>query len=79
MADEIVMIDKVREYMATCPYLGEYAELNVEYLVDKLKAFSVNENAGYEPILNKFLCGSERQFLFTLDSKLRWNEYRQAL
>ena len=68
------MIDKVREYMSKCPYLDEYAELNVEYLVDKVKAYSINENAGYNPILNKFLCGSERQFLFTFDSKLRWNE-----
>lgn len=68
------MIDEVREYIAECPYLDEYAELNVEYLQDKVNTYSVNENAGYDPILNKFLSGSERQFLFTFDSKLRWNE-----
>ena len=68
------MIDEVREYIATCPHLDEYAELNVEYLQDKVNTYSVNENAGYDPILNKFLSGSERQFLFTFDSKLRWNE-----
>ena len=68
------MIDEVRDYMAKCPYLEEYAELNIEYLVDKTNAGSINENAGYDPIINKFLYGSERQFLFTFDSKLIWNE-----
>lgn len=72
--EEKAMIDKVRDYMTKCPYLDEYAELNVEYLVDKVKAYSINEDAGYNPILNKFLYGSEQQFLFTFDSKLRWNE-----
>ncbi len=74
MAEEKAMIEKVRDYMAQCPYLDKYAELNIEYLVDKVKAYSINENAGYNPILNKFLRGSERQFLFTFDSKLHWNE-----
>lgn len=74
MLEEKAMIEKVRDYMAKCPYLDKYAELNVEYLVDKVKAYSINENAGYNPILNTFLSGSERQFLFTFDSKLHWNE-----
>lgn len=68
------IIDKVREYIATCPYLKEYAELNIEYLVDKVNTYSINENAGYNPVLNQFLSGSERQFMFTFDSKLIWNE-----
>ena len=72
--EEKAMIDELREYMAKCPYLKEYAELNVEYLVDKVNVGSINENAGYNPILNQFLIGSERQFLFTFDSKLHWNE-----
>lgn len=74
MADEKAMIDKVREYIAKCPYLKEYAELNVEYLIDKVNTYSINENAGYNPILNQFISGSERQFMFTFDSKLIWNE-----
>lgn len=72
--EEKAMIDKVREYIAKCPYLKEYAELNVDYLIDKVVTYSVNENAGYNPILNQFLYGSERQLLFTFDSKLHWNE-----
>lgn len=72
--EEKAIIDRVREYIVKCPYLKEYAELNVEYLIDKVATYSINENAGYDPVLNPFLHGSERQFLFTFDSKLYWNE-----
>ena len=71
---EKAIIDEVREYIAKCPHLKEFAELNVEYLLDKVNTYSINENAGYNPILHKFFIGSERQFLFTFDSKLYWNE-----
>ena len=64
------MINKLREYIAKCPYLKEYAELNIEYLTDKTDTYSINENAGYNPVLNQFICSSERQFLFTFDSKM---------
>lgn len=74
MADEKIMIDEVRKYIAKCPYLKEYSELNIEYLIDKVNTYSINENAGYDPILNQFIIGSERQFMFTFDSKLIWNE-----
>lgn len=69
------IIDKVRDYIKECPYLNEYAELNINYLVDKVETYSINENSGYDPKINKFINGnSERQFLFTFDSRLRWNE-----
>lgn len=68
------MIDVVREYISKCPYLKEYAELNVEYLQDKVNTYSINENAGYEPISEKYMIGADYQFLFTFDSKLIWNE-----
>ena len=72
--EEQAIIDKVREYIAKCPHLKKYAELNVEYLADKINTYSINENSGYNPILNQFISGSERQFMFTFDSKLIWNE-----
>ena len=69
------IIDKVREYISTCPYLDEYAELNVEYLADNVNTYSINESAGYNPIFSKDILGNEDcQFLFTFDSKLCWNE-----
>ncbi len=75
MNDGKAIIDKIRDYIAKCPYLEEYAQLNIEYLIDKIKAYSINENAGYNPILSQDILGNqERQFLFTFDSKLYWNE-----
>lgn len=69
------IIDKVRDYMSTCPYLDEYAELNVEYLADKVNTYSINKSGGYNPIVSRDILGNEdRQFLFTFDSKLCWNE-----
>ncbi len=68
------MIEEVREYIAKCPYLKEFAELNVEYLVDKVEAYSINENPAYNPVVQPYLVGSDNQFLFTFDSKLHWNE-----
>lgn len=68
------MIDKVKDYIDTCPYLEDFKEANINYLVDKVKAYSVNESAGYNPIINSYVLGSDRQFLFTIDAKLHWNE-----
>ena len=69
------MIDEVRDYMAQCPYLKEYAELNIEYLQDKVNTYSINENAGYNPVISEDIIGNQdMQFLFTFDSKLIWNE-----
>lgn len=71
----MAMIEKVREYIATCPYLKEYAQLNVDYLADNVATYSINENAGYDPVISEDIIGNqERQFLFTFDSKLIWNE-----
>lgn len=67
-------IDIIRDYIGKCPYLKEYAELNVEYLQDKVNTYSVNENAGYDPVIEKYMLGADCQFLFTFDSKLIWNE-----
>ena len=69
------MIEKVRDYIATCPFLDEFTALNVNYLVDKVKAYSINENAGYNPIVSAYLNGDkEIRFLFSFDAKLYWND-----
>lgn len=68
------IISKIRDYFADCPYLDEFAELNVNYLADKTKAYSITENAGYDPVIQRFMCGAEMQVLFMLDIRLIWNE-----
>lgn len=72
------MIDELREYIANCPHLKEFAELNIEYLVDKVETYSINEIPAYNPVLSQDILGNQdKQFLFTFDSKLRWNEDAQ--
>lgn len=69
------MIEKIRDYIATCPYLDEFTALNVNYLVDKIKAYSVNESTAYNPVIITYLNGDkEMQFLFSFDAKLYWND-----
>ena len=68
------MIDNIREYIAKCPYLKEYVEINVDYLKDKVVAYSVNPSVGFDPVVSEDIIGNqEKQFLFTFDSKLYWN------
>lgn len=72
------MIENIRNYMKKCPYLDEFATLNVNYMVDKVNAYSINESAGYKPIINIDITGNkEMQFLFNLDYKTYWNEETQ--
>lgn len=69
------MIEKIRDYMAKCPYLDKFIEVNANYLVDKVKAYSINESAGYNPVIATYLNGDkEMQFLFSFDAKLYWNK-----
>lgn len=68
------MIDSIRTYIAKCPYLNEYARLNVDYLMDEVETYSVNESAGYNPIEFEDILGNQtKQFIFNFDSKLHWN------
>lgn len=72
------MIEKIREYIEECPYLDEFTKINVNYLKDNVKAYSINEVVGYNPVVYEDLCGNkEMQFQFTFDAKLYWNEESQ--
>lgn len=69
------MIEKIRDYIAECPHLDEFTKVNVNYLVDKVNAYSVNEDSGYNPVLAPRIYGNdEMQFLFSFDAKFYWNE-----
>ena len=69
------MIDSVRDYISNCPYLDDFTEVNVNYLVNKVKAYSVNEGASYNPIITTDILGNEEsQFQFTFDAKFYWND-----
>ena len=69
------MIEGIRTYIANCPHLKEFIEVNVDYLSDKVTAYSVNEGVSYNPVLEKDILGNEYcQFQFSFDAKLYWNE-----
>ncbi len=69
------MIESVQKYVEKCPYLDEFTSVNINYLVDKVKAYSVNEGVGYDPIISKDILGNMNcQFQFSFDAKFYWND-----
>ena len=69
------MIDKIRRYISECPYLVEFNNININYLIDKVKSYSINEAAGYNPCISTFISGDkDMQFKFSFDAKLHWNK-----
>jgi len=69
------MIEDIRTYIASCNLLDQYTAVNVDYLVDKVKAYSVNESTAYNTIVEEDISGIQhKQCLFTFDSKFYWNE-----
>ncbi len=68
------MLEKIRDYVATCPFIDEFAEINANYLSNEVENYSVIETASYNPVLEQYDNGDvEKQFLFSLDAKLSWN------
>lgn len=68
------MIDSIKTYIAQCPYLDEYTAVLINYLEDKVNAYSINNSPNTSPILSTDITGNQtRQYLFTFDSKLNWN------
>ena len=69
------MIDKIRNYISKCPYLNDFNNININYLIDKVKSYSINEAAGYNPHINTYINGDkEMQFKFSFDAKFHWNK-----
>ena len=63
------IIEAVKEYLETCPELGELAKVNVDFLGSKDGAYSVEETSA-NPVIRKFIDGSrECQFMFVFASR----------
>lgn len=69
------MIEQIRTYIETCPFLNELAELNQNNSIEQDKNYSINESADYNPVIYSFLNGEkEMQFAFHLDTCLSWTD-----
>ena len=67
-----MIVDKVRKYIKTCPYLKKFqnaARININFLDAKSTFYSIEE-VPCQPILKKYLGGSSlRQFQFIFCSR----------
>ena len=63
-----MMIDSIRTYMITCPYLDENRVINVDYLTNEL-SYSI-EPIPSDPYVKRFVDGGGiKQFQFAFTSK----------
>lgn len=70
-----MITEKVRDYIAECPYLDEFTALNVDYLIDKVKAYTITEQASYNPIVSEWITGhQECVYRFNLDCRFYWTD-----
>lgn len=74
----MTIIESIRKYIKTCPYLKEFEDEIVKVNVDKLEkdatVYSIDETV-CNPILKKYVNGSsERQFLFVFASREFYGE-----
>ena len=69
----MTIIEAVRNYIKTCPYLKEFEDEVVKINVDKLEedstVYSIDESV-FDPIVKTYIDGSsERQFVFVFASR----------
>lgn len=63
------IIEAVKEYLETCPELGELAKVKVDFLDSKDGSYSIEETPA-NPVIRNFVDGSrECQFLFVFASR----------
>lgn len=65
-----MIVDAIREYILTCPYLNEFAKgINVDYLGAEVDSYSIEETP-CNPIIKKYIDGSSvKQFEFIFASR----------
>lgn len=65
-----MIIDSLREYIKTCPYLDEFSKgINVDYLAEDSTTYSIEE-VPCEPIIKRYINGdTKRQYDFIFCSR----------
>lgn len=68
------IIESVKNFILTCPYLDALKQVNVNFLPDKPDTYSIEE-IPTEPVIRTFVDGSsERQFVFVFASRLHYSD-----
>ena len=68
------IIESVKNFILTCPYLENLAALNVDFLPDAPETYSI-EGVPVNTVIQTYLDGSqERQFVFVFASRLFYSD-----
>lgn len=72
----MTIIESIRDYLLTCPYLEELANVNVDFLPADPTTYSI-EQTPTEPIIKKYLDGTtDRQFTFVFACRMFYSDER---
>lgn len=70
----MTIIESVKNFILNCPYLGELARVNVDFLPECPDTYSIEE-VPTQTVIKRYLDGSsERQFLFTFAARLNYSD-----
>lgn len=70
----MTIIESVKNFIRQCPYLGELAVVNVDFLPENPDAYSIEEVPS-ETIRKTYLDGStEREFVFVFAARLTYSD-----
>lgn len=70
----MTIIESVKNFILTCPFLVELAAVNVDFLPDSPDTYSI-ESVPVNSVIRTYLDGSqERQFVFVFASRLYYSD-----
>ena len=68
------IVESVKNFILTCPFLDELKQVNVDFLPEDANTYSIEEVPS-ETVIRKFVDGSsERQFVFVFASRLYYSD-----
>ena len=68
------IIESIKNYIMTCPFLDELSNVNVDFLPEDPLTYSIEQTPS-EPILKKYLDGStERQITFVFACRMFYSD-----
>lgn len=70
----MTIIESVKNFILTCPYLAELAEVNIDFLPENPDTYSIEEVPS-QTVVRRYLDGSsERQFVFVFAARLNYSD-----